>query len=49
MPSILPSNLELLKHIADEISFVLKATDGKDKDTVINDRLYRVLLYAALK
>nr|WP_197492249.1 HepT-like ribonuclease domain-containing protein [Arachidicoccus sp. BS20] len=34
---MLPSNLELLKHIADEISFVLKATDGKDKETVIND------------
>ena len=32
-----PSDLELLKHIADEISFVLKATQDKTKETVIND------------
>ncbi len=34
---MLPSELELLKHILDEISFVLKATAGKDKETVIDD------------
>ncbi len=34
---MLPSNLELLRHIADEIIFVLNATEGKSKDTVIND------------
>ena len=34
---MLPSELELLKHIADEIAFVLNTTEGKDKDTVIND------------
>lgn len=34
---MLPSELELLKHIVDEITFVLNATEGKDKDTVIND------------
>lgn len=32
-----PSDLELLKHIVDEISFVLKATQDKTKETVIND------------
>jgi uncharacterized protein with HEPN domain len=31
------SDLELLKHILDEISFVLTATAGKDKETVISD------------
>lgn len=34
---MLSSNLELLKHIADEISFVLKATENRNKETVIND------------
>lgn len=36
---MLPSNLDLLRHIADEISFVLDETNGKDKETVINDRV----------
>lgn len=31
------SNMELLKNIADEITFVLQATKSKDKETVIND------------
>lgn len=34
---MLPSNLELLRHIHDEISFVLDAVNGKEKDIVIND------------
>jgi uncharacterized protein with HEPN domain len=34
---MLPSELELLKHILDEMSFVLNAAAGKDKETVIND------------
>ncbi|HMG11248.1 MAG TPA: DUF86 domain-containing protein [Mucilaginibacter sp.] len=34
---MLPSEFELLKHILDEISFVLKATAGKDKESVIDD------------
>jgi uncharacterized protein with HEPN domain len=31
------SNLELLRHIQDEVNFVLKNTDKKEKDDVIND------------
>lgn len=34
---MLPSNLELLRHIFDEISFVLDAVKGRDKESVIND------------
>ncbi len=34
---MLPSDLELLRHITDEISFVLKVTEGKTKGTVIDD------------
>ncbi len=34
---MLPSNLELLNHILDKISFVLTATAGKDKEIVITD------------
>ncbi|WEK20515.1 MAG: DUF86 domain-containing protein [Candidatus Pedobacter colombiensis] len=34
---MLPSNIELLNHILDEISFVLNAVKGKEKDFVIND------------
>ncbi len=34
---MLPSNIELLQHIAEEISFVLHATEDKPKDIVIND------------
>lgn len=36
---MLPSNLELLRHILDEAAFVLGATEGKDKDEVISDPL----------
>ncbi|MFT4204856.1 MAG: hypothetical protein QM610_13205 [Chitinophagaceae bacterium] len=32
-----PSNAELLRHITDEIAFVLAATADKEKDAVIND------------
>ena len=31
------SNLELLRHIQDEVDFVLKNVDKKEKDEVIND------------
>lgn len=34
---MLASNLELLHHIQDEVNFILDATSGKDKPTVIND------------
>lgn len=34
---MLPSNIELLNHILDEVSFVLNAVNGKEKDFVIND------------
>lgn len=34
---MLPSNIELLNHILDEVSFVLNAVKGKEKDFVIND------------
>jgi uncharacterized protein with HEPN domain len=36
---MLPSNLELLRHILDEVTFVLDATEEKDKDEVISDPL----------
>jgi len=32
-----PSNIELLKHILEETSFVLDSTIGKTKDDVINE------------
>jgi uncharacterized protein with HEPN domain len=34
---MLPSNIELLRHILDEISFVLDSTEFKSKDIIIND------------
>lgn len=34
---MLPSELELLRHILDETAFVLKVTEGKTKSTVIDD------------
>lgn len=34
---MLASNLELLRHIADEVAFVLSATTNKSKDEVIED------------
>lgn len=34
---MLISNLELLKHITDEVSFVLDAISHKDKETFIDD------------
>jgi uncharacterized protein with HEPN domain len=33
------SNLELLRHIQDEVNFVLKNIDKKEKDEVINDAI----------
>jgi uncharacterized protein with HEPN domain len=32
-----PSNLELLRHIYDELNFMLESTKGKEKEEVIND------------
>ena len=37
MHPMLVSNLELLRHILDEISFVLTASSNKEKEVVIND------------
>lgn len=34
---MLPSNIELLRHILDEVSFILNATSGKEKELVVND------------
>lgn len=34
---MLPSNIELLRHIFDEISFVLESTKNKDKQIVVDD------------
>lgn len=34
---MLPSSIELVKHILDEVSFILNAVKGKDKESVIND------------
>jgi uncharacterized protein with HEPN domain len=33
------SNLELLRHIQDEVNFVLNNTGNKEKDEVINDAI----------
>lgn len=34
---MLPSSLELLRHILEEASFILDATEGKEKENVVND------------
>lgn len=34
---MLPSSLELLRHILEEASFILDATSGKEKEDVVND------------
>ncbi len=34
---MLPSNIELLNHILDEVTFILNAVKGNEKDFVIND------------
>ena len=34
---MLASNLELLRHIQDEVNFVLQAIEGKTQDEVIKD------------
>jgi len=34
---MLPSSIELLKHILEEVSFILGAVKAKEKDLVIND------------
>ncbi|HMI03362.1 MAG TPA: HepT-like ribonuclease domain-containing protein [Pedobacter sp.] len=34
---MLPSSIELVKHILDEVSFILTTVKGKDKESVIGD------------
>ncbi|MCZ4221898.1 HepT-like ribonuclease domain-containing protein [Pedobacter rhodius] len=34
---MLPSNIELLKHILEEVSFILNSVKEKTKEAVIND------------
>lgn len=34
---MLPSNIELLKHILDETTFILNAVDGKSDEQIIHD------------
>lgn len=34
---MLPSDSELVKHIIDEVAFILGPTNGKTKEAVIND------------
>jgi uncharacterized protein with HEPN domain len=34
---MLPSSIELVKHILEEVSFIVDAVKGKDKESVIND------------
>jgi uncharacterized protein with HEPN domain len=34
---MLPSNLELLRHMSDEVNFILQTTNGLAKDEIINN------------
>ena len=44
-----PSNIELLKHILEETSFVLNSTTGKSKEEVINDPILSWALVRSLE
>lgn len=44
-----PSNIELLKHILEETSFVLDATHEKIKEDVINDPILSRALIRSLE
>jgi len=46
---VFPSNIELLKHILEEISFVLDYTTGKSKEDVINDPVLSRALVRSLE
>src|ERR1700722_4533977 len=46
---MLPSNLELLRHISDEVNFVLQATSHKTKDEVINDAVLKRAIIRSLE
>lgn len=46
---MLPSNIELLRHIADEISFVLHSTKDKNKQIVIEDPILSRALIRSLE
>jgi hypothetical protein len=40
---MLPSNIELLKHILDEINFVLEETEHKEFESFIEDGVLKEL------
>ncbi|CAM4418275.1 Uncharacterized conserved protein, contains HEPN domain [Pedobacter westerhofensis] len=44
-----PSNIELLKHILEETSFVIDSTTGKTKEDVINDPILSRALVRSLE
>jgi len=44
-----PSNIELLRHILEETSFVLNSTTGKSKEDVINDPILSRALVRSLE
>jgi len=44
-----PSNIELLRHILEETSFVLDSTTGKSKEDVINDPILSRALVRSLE
>ncbi|WP_442588245.1 HepT-like ribonuclease domain-containing protein [Pedobacter sp. AW31-3R] len=44
-----PSNIELLKHILEETSFILDSTIGKNKEDVINDPILSRALIRSLE
>lgn len=44
-----PSNLELINHIFEEVTFILDSTVNKDKNTVINDQILSRALIRSLE
>ena len=44
-----PSNIELLRHILEETSFILDSTTGKSKEDVINDPILSRALVRSLE
>lgn len=46
---MLPSNIELRKHILEETSFILDSTGGKVKEDVINDPILSRALIRSLE
>lgn len=37
MQNMLPSNIELLKHILEETTFILNSTEGRSNEQIVND------------